>query len=157
MVVLVYYVKERWKYMTVGENIKRMRKEHGLTQEELGKKIDVSGVAIMRYEKGQREPKLETIEKIANALEVSSYELQGITSNDILKSLSDTTSFYNYLHALGYEIYESPYNDKWEITIKESGQKIYINSAEMNILESTTKENIDLRISKYISDGKHNQ
>lgn len=143
--------------MTVGENIKRIRKEHGLTQEELGKKIDVSGVAIMRYEKGQREPKLETIEKIANALEVSSYELQGITSNDILKSLSDTTSFYNYLHALGYEIYKSPYNDKWEITIKESGQKIYINSVEMNILESTTKENIDLRISKYISDGKHNQ
>lgn len=143
--------------MAVGENIKRIRKEHGLTQEELGKKIDVTGVAIMRYEKGQREPKLETIEKIAHVLGISSYELQGITSNDILKSLSDTTSFYNYLHALGYEINENSYNNKWEITIKESGQKIYISSAEMNILESTTKENIDLRITKYLNDGEHNQ
>lgn len=143
--------------MAVNDNIKRIRKEKGLTQKKLGELCGIAEPTIRRYEAGSLKPKLETIEKIANALEVSSYELQGITSNDILKSLSDTTSFYNYLHVLGYEIYESPYNDKWEITIKESGQKIYVNSAEMNILESTTKENIDLRISKYISDGKHNQ
>lgn len=143
--------------MTVGENIKRIRKEHGLTQEELGKEIDVSGVAIMRYEKGQREPKLETIEKIAHVLGVSSYELQGITPHDILKSLSDTTSFYNYLHALGYEVHESSYAGKWEICIKETEQKIYISLEEMNVLEDTTKENIDLRITKYLNDGKHNQ
>lgn len=142
--------------MTIGENIKRIRKERGLTQEELGKSIDISGVAIMRYEKGQREPKIETIKKIASALGVSEYELQGVDSNIIIKSLSSTASFYNYLHALGYRINESPYNDKWEIAIKESGKKIYISSAEMSILENATQENIDLRITKYINDGKHN-
>ena len=56
-----------------------------------------------------------------------------------------------------YEINESPYDDKWEITIKESGQKIYISSAEMNLLESTTKENIYLRIFNYLHDKKHKQ
>jgi len=35
--------------------IARMRK--GLTQDQLGKLVGVSGVAIMRYEKNQRQPK----------------------------------------------------------------------------------------------------
>ena len=43
--------------MTVGENIKHFRKEKGYTQEELGYMVGLSGVAIMRYEKEQREPK----------------------------------------------------------------------------------------------------
>lgn len=142
--------------MEIADRIKELRRKKGISQKDLAQKLGTSPQNLAQYESGKRQPKLETLEKIANVLGVSSYELQGITSNDILKSLSDTTSFYNYLHALGYEIHESPYNDKWDITIKESGKKIYISSAEMNILENTTKENIDLRISKYMSDGEHN-
>lgn len=60
---------------SLGENIKSAREASGLTQTELGKLIGVTGVAIMRYEKGLREPKLETLQKIASALKVDIYSL----------------------------------------------------------------------------------
>ena len=56
--------------MTTGSRIKAAREKAKLTQEELGKKIGITGVAIMRYEKGQRNPKLETLQRIAAALNV---------------------------------------------------------------------------------------
>lgn len=57
--------------MTVGERIKAVREERGLTQTELGAKIGVSGVAIMRYEKGQRQLNLSQLIRIAAALGVN--------------------------------------------------------------------------------------
>lgn len=54
----------------LGNNIKKMREKIGMTQAELGEKIGVSGVAIMRYEKDLREPNINTLQKIASALDV---------------------------------------------------------------------------------------
>lgn len=67
----------------IGESIKKNRKKAGLTQEELGNILGVSGVAIMRYEKGQREPNLEMLHKIADALDVSVNDL--LSGNDKFK------------------------------------------------------------------------
>lgn len=56
--------------MKIGEKIKLARKRAGLTQEQLGKKIGVTGVAVMRYERGERQPKVETLLEIAHHLNV---------------------------------------------------------------------------------------
>lgn len=143
--------------MTVGENIRKIRKEKGLTQKQLGQLCNpqISESNIRKYELGNQNPKIETINRIATALGVSEYELQGITKEDILKSLSETSSFYSYLHSLGYEVYESPDTDKWIIHIKNTDADIYLTSKEMSTLEYTTKENIELRITKYLNDKKH--
>ncbi len=61
----------------LGENIKKYRKRNKLTQEQLGEKLELSGVAIMRYEKGQREPGIDQLHKIAEALNVSLNDLLG--------------------------------------------------------------------------------
>lgn len=63
--------------MTVGQRIKTARERAGITQFELGEKVGVSGVAIMRYEKDQRQPRLEQLSKIARALGTTLYELVG--------------------------------------------------------------------------------
>lgn len=143
--------------MTVGENIRKIRKEKGLTQKQLGQLCNpqISESNIRKYELGNQNPKIETISRIATALGVSEYELQGITKEAILESLSETSSFYSYLHSLGYEVYESPDTDKWIIHIKNADTDIYLTSEEMNTLEYTTKENIELRITKYLNDKKH--
>ena len=60
---------------SLGENIKIAREAAGLTQEQLGAMVGVTGVAIMRYEKGQREPRSGTLLKIAKALNVDVYSL----------------------------------------------------------------------------------
>lgn len=61
--------------MTTGQHIKAARERAGITQVELGDKIGVSGVAIMRYEKDTRQPRLETLQRIAAALGVPVQEL----------------------------------------------------------------------------------
>lgn len=56
--------------MNVGENIKKIRKEKGLTQKELGIRLGVSQAAIGQFENTEANLKMETIKKIAEALEV---------------------------------------------------------------------------------------
>lgn len=62
---------------TIGENIKRIRKEKGLTQKQLGDLCNppMADSAIRRYEIGKANPKIETLMKIAEALNVKLSEL----------------------------------------------------------------------------------
>ena len=62
----------------LGDNIKKYRKEAGLSQDELGEKAGVSGVAIGRYEAGTREPKYGVVLAIAEALGVDAFDLYGL-------------------------------------------------------------------------------
>ena len=64
--------------MNYGERLKSAREASGLTQEELGRKIGVTGVTIMRYEKNQRKPNLDMLSKILSALNISISEFMGI-------------------------------------------------------------------------------
>lgn len=66
--------------MTTGEKIKEARKKAKLSQKELGTRLGVSQAMIGQYESGKRNPKPETLKKIADALEVpisslSSYDM----------------------------------------------------------------------------------
>lgn len=61
--------------MTTAENIKKARKNAGLTQKELGIKLGVSAAMIAQYESKKRKPKIDTIQKIATALNISIGEL----------------------------------------------------------------------------------
>lgn len=63
--------------MTTGEYIKKIRLEKGLSQKELGEKLGVSQQMIGQWETGKTNPKLETIHKIADALNVPLFELMG--------------------------------------------------------------------------------
>lgn len=142
----------------IGMNIKKYRKGK-FTQQELADKIGKTESSIRKYEKGLVTIPLDVLNKIATALEVKVADLMGISDylENEEQAIHETTSFKDYLGVLGYEVHESPYNDKWIISIKESNTDIYISDEEMDTLERTTKENIDLRITKYMSDGKHNQ
>lgn len=56
--------------MDVGEKIKQERQNANMSQKELGEKLGVSQAMIGQYESGKRKPKVETLTKIANALDV---------------------------------------------------------------------------------------
>ena len=89
--------------MTVAENIKRIRKEKNITQKQLGLKCGIAESTIRRYELGLLNPKLETINKIADALEVDVYELDeriqriqaGINVIDLLEQEKQSLRFLN--------------------------------------------------------------
>ena len=58
--------------------IKELRQEKNLSQKDLAKKLNISQQAISLYEKGDRKPKLETWQKLADYFNVSVPYLQGL-------------------------------------------------------------------------------
>ena len=58
-------------------NLKEIRKERGMTQGELAKKLGTNQNNISRYEKSEREPNLTTLKNMAAALNCTLDELIG--------------------------------------------------------------------------------
>ncbi len=58
-----------------GAKIKRLRQKKGLTQEQLAEKIDIATRTLSGIETGENFVTAETLEKVFEALEVSSSEL----------------------------------------------------------------------------------
>lgn len=61
----------------LNDNLVRIRKEHGLTQEALAVKLGVVRQTISKWEKGLAVPDAEMLCRIADALEVSVVDLLG--------------------------------------------------------------------------------
>lgn len=62
--------------MGIGENIKQIRTQKKLTQKELGEKLGgITQQQIGQWENGNKNPRLETIQKLATALDVSLFDL----------------------------------------------------------------------------------
>lgn len=59
----------------LGDNIKRIRTEKGMTQGDLCRKLELDRSYMSNVENGNKNPTLATIEKIAKALGVSIDEL----------------------------------------------------------------------------------
>lgn len=55
----------------LGSRIREERKRRGLSQLELSTAAKLSGTYVSEIERGERDVKLSTIEKIANVLDVS--------------------------------------------------------------------------------------
>lgn len=62
-------------------NILKARKDKGLSQADLAKRIGVTRQSISLYENNSREPKIDTWQKLSNVLGVSIPYLQGISSD----------------------------------------------------------------------------
>lgn len=63
--------------MNIGENIRNIRKKKNLTLKDLGNIINLSEQAIGQYERGERQPNISILNKIAIALDVSIIDLIG--------------------------------------------------------------------------------
>lgn len=78
----------------LGKRLKTLRKEKNLTQEELGRKINVTKVSISGYENNNRSPDTETLQNIADFFDVSVDYLLGRTDdpNPLHKPLPELTT-----------------------------------------------------------------
>ena len=95
--------------MTIGESIRQLRKSRNLTQYELGYLCGIAEPNIRKYETGKQNPKLDTIEKISAALNVSPADLLGLEYWDmkypnLAAEVSQYEKFTDYLESLGYTI-----------------------------------------------------
>ena len=73
--VVIRYEQREVQSMVFGNNIKKLREEKNLTQQQLAEKLYVSRQTICRWENGSRCPDLITAKKLALELKVSMDEL----------------------------------------------------------------------------------
>lgn len=64
--------------MKISENIRVLRKDAGFTQKQLAEKVGLSEQAIRMYELGKRDPSVDVIKRIGEALDVAPESLRGI-------------------------------------------------------------------------------
>ncbi len=68
--------------MTIGERIKAARKKAGLTQAELANKLGIAYQGVAQWENNLRNPKYETLQRLAAALSISVDDLLALTPED---------------------------------------------------------------------------
>lgn len=74
-----------------------MREAHGLTQKELANILDVSDKAVSKWENGQAFPRMDTLEKIASALDTSVEDILASCKENV-KRITISNSFGTLLH-----------------------------------------------------------
>lgn len=104
----------------IGENIKRIRKDRKITQEELASLLNKSTISVRKWESGERTPRNEVLINIANELRVPLADLYEDFDEDdiipnwlkkinkkldveninneikILETIQDLLKYYNY-------------------------------------------------------------
>ena len=95
------------EYRTIGANLRKIRLQKNMRQEDLAEKTSLSPNYIGAVERGERIPSLETFITLLNALN---------TSSDVV--LCDVTNN-------GYEVKHSIIHEKLNSLCKEDQQRIY--------------------------------
>jgi transcriptional regulator with XRE-family HTH domain len=70
--------------MSVNEKLKLVRQAKGLTQEDVAEKLGISASTYGDIERGDRDPKLSKLQKIADILEIGLTELLDLTDKSSL-------------------------------------------------------------------------
>lgn len=114
--------------MTTGERIRAARKNAGLTQKQLGKKLFISYQTIAQWENGLRNPKLETLRRIAKEVNCPITDL--LTEDEIP------------IVRLGYDAGYKIGSDEWLEYLKKMLGYTF-SDAEKQIVDSLAKLNPD--------------
>ena len=123
--------------------IKKMRQVKGVSQQDVAKALGLTRQAIALYETGQREPKLETWQKLANYFGVSVPSLMGldeITTNKIYMFQG------NHLGDYSFAVLATSETEAWEL-IKEriaSNKNQFLDDEFANDIRKYSINSIDL-------------
>ena len=79
-------------YHKIGQNIKKRRKAHGLSQEELAEKVDISTTHMSHIETGNTKLSLPVLVALSQALNVGTDELLGRRNPDVTHSAAGEIS-----------------------------------------------------------------
>lgn len=137
--------------MNIGEQIRKYRKEAGLSQRELGEKLGVTQQHIAQYENGKRIPKLETINNIAGALGIGvrrlypEFSYEEWKKTDVYKQSKSRydTAIRGIAAVLSYKydnIEEKHSNNYYHYTIYEDDKTEDINPLVLNIMLNSLKD-----------------
>lgn len=117
--------------MTTGARIKAARKAAGMTQAELANRLGIPYQSIGQWENDLRNPKYETLQKIADALGVTVLYLMGNPDFESLEEAQNTHSRYvddSRWEKITEDILISIYGKKREIPLELNGAKFIMSN-----------------------------
>lgn len=88
--------------MNIGYNIRRLRSEKGLTQEQLASLLGVTSAAVSKWESGQSLPDITMVMPLARVFEVTTDELMGYDAAVIEAEVDALLKRYTELEQTGY-------------------------------------------------------
>ena len=112
----------------LGRRIKEARKAAKLSQTELANLLEKTLRTIQKYESGEIEPSIATINTIARKLNVSPAELIGYKKQELrLDTLSDVLFVLNELNKkagirFDIDVRRPPHHDEWTCAIRFDGK-----------------------------------
>lgn len=140
-------------------NLRILRKEKGLTLSELSNELkkemdfSISSNALGKYERGKREPKLETWQKLADYFGVPIPYLQGlgvsrdVVINDLVdKIIAEHNQFFTQFSGMGYDLQEKITRSDIEYITNNLG--VYLDNSS-NTVDKLIK-NKDLNALRYL-------
>ena len=112
---------------TFHERLRATRIEKGFTQEQLAKAVGVTKSTMAKYDRGELEPNVKNIKKIAQVLGVSVDYLLGIDDAEQAKSTKLLLDLYRDIAKeyglISEEEYENMSNDKMLATLEIRAKK----------------------------------
>lgn len=69
----------------LGKRLKEAREQRGLTQEQVGDCLSLTGQAISNWERELNAPDPQTLKQLADLYRVSADYLLGVTTNDVIQ------------------------------------------------------------------------
>lgn len=137
--------------INIGEKLKRLREQQGLTQKQLAEKVSISVSNITKYEKGQLEPSIERLISLSEALNTSISNILTNSSNsdtDELLSSFKTNDFNKHnIDALTECIILAVIN-KYNLDINPKKLTSKNRSLIFNLASSTTKTFLESLLKK---------
>ncbi|MCC0707302.1 helix-turn-helix domain-containing protein [Clostridioides sp. ES-S-0190-01] len=153
--------------MAIGEDIKKLRKSKGLTQQELAEKANISKNAIYNYENNKSIPNAKILKKIMNALEVVpdeiTIDIKGLEEffnkiNNINSELEDCekiSSFTINKNKMSHFLQEDKYSDEFlKAANIEKSIKIYGIYNKLFNLKSEQLKTINKLVDVLIEENK---
>ena len=120
------------EFVQIGNKIKKLRKEKGITQKEMAKLCGIPYSTYSNYENNNREPSSEQLRKIASALSIQAIDLiyeYPIAFPGLEKKLSEIG------YSIRYEIDYVNYDDNEIWIVCPDGEKLFLSLEELETLD----------------------
>ncbi|WP_424768066.1 helix-turn-helix domain-containing protein [Paenibacillus sp. sgz302251] len=85
----------------IGENIRSLRKKRGLSQEQLALRADINASYMGQVERGEKNPTIDVLSKIAFALQIPIEQLVNVISDP---EVSDDNVADAYAHKIAHQL-----------------------------------------------------
>lgn len=121
--------------LSIGTNIKRIRLERNLTQEEVASHLGISFQAISKWERGDGYPDIEMLPSLANYLGITVDELLGMSEWDKKEKYDAVNKEWEHNNKIGLNIEN--------VELMRGALKLFPNDALLLVQLSTSIEKLD--------------